>query len=107
MLSIQEICGIRKKITLVGDNLHPQDYIIKYAVMTTHHSKIRLVSPEEFIQTSGFPENYAKHLSEMFCYLSEFGFCGKQSWDTGKKLVPGLKNWEQFLLSERQILSSP
>jgi len=86
-----------KKISVAGDNMHPQDYIIKFALITKNPAKVELILPEEYAK-SGKPG--AEELAEMFKYFCEYSFFGNYDWTLGRQIYPAMKTWDQFVRSE-------
>jgi len=84
----------RQKIRLVGDILHPQDFIIKIGLTTKRPTKVELITPEGYFRM-GNP----KELADMFAYFEKYPYMGKEeNWpEISKKLYPRMKNWEEYL----------
>jgi uncharacterized protein YbjT (DUF2867 family) len=86
-----------KKIPVVGDNMHPQDYLIKMSLISNTPTKVELIPPEAWAK-SGTP--HADEIAQMFAYFSEFGYYGnKYNLSLGKQIYPALKTWEQYIVS--------
>jgi len=93
----------RKKIPLVGDQMRPQDFIIKLGLLSRQHVKVQLVESDIFLKQSNQP--YAKELIEMFKFISEYSIFGKNA-GLGKQVYPEMKTWEQYLLSQMNTTTS-
>jgi len=88
----------KKKICLSGDQAHPQDYVIKFGLVTNRHSKVELVDPDYYLKTSNNP--FAKEIVDMCKYFSEYPYFNKLNWNSGKQIFPQMKTWEEYLKSE-------
>jgi len=94
----------RKKIPLAAEHMHPQDYIIKMALLYKTQAKIALVRPEEY-ERMGFPN--AQELAEMCKYFEEYTyFGGMYDICEGKRIYPALKSWVQYLQEELAAVQS-
>jgi len=89
-----------KEIAVAGEHLHPQDYIIKWALVTRQPAKVVLITPEEHAKTS---QQAAKEMGQMFGYFRDHTYYGgKYDWTLGRQINPAMKTWEQYLRSEMQ-----
>jgi len=93
-----------KKIPVVGDHMHPQDYIIKFALTTKNPAKVELILPEEYAK-SGKPG--AEEMAEMFKYFSECTYYGNYDWTLGKQIYPAMKTWDQFVRTQWAAVQTP
>lgn len=94
-----------KKIPIAGDNLHPQDYIVKLGLVAKLPVKVVLISPEEFAK---LPIHGAKEIGEMFSYVRDYSYYGnKYDWHFGREVNPNMKTWEQYLRLEFQKSDEP
>jgi len=89
-----------KEIPLAGEHLHPQDFVIKWALVTRQPAKVVLISPEEHAKTS---QQGAKEMGQMFGYFRDYTYYGgKYDWTLGRQINPSMKTWEQYLRNEMQ-----
>src|SRR5690348_14415056 len=89
-----------KKLVLVGDKLHPQEYVIRMALITKRPTKAILITPKEYELQGG-----KKVVADMFRYFTKYGFYSGRRGIPGKKYFP-LKTWEQYLQAEVNALES-
>jgi len=92
----------KREIPLAGDNMHPQDYIIKMALVTGLSTRIELVDPVLYKQTMPIEEDFFNTLQ----YFNEFPYYGQLDWRLGKEICPQIKTWEEYLRSEMKAVQS-
>jgi len=88
---------IGRKIPMVGDNLHPQEYCELMTKYTGEKWKFEYIKGAE-MEKSGMP--MAKEMSHMFQWISECGAFGKMDIDTPRKEF-NFTTFEEYLKKQK------